>query len=108
MAITYEDVTPVYANTTMQKVFINGVHKLYNITPVEGYVLRDKELDIIHTDPVTGEEIGRQIWYTPSTAQCLANYDFVTNEREFEAILRSEVPDGCGILGGGNNDHEVM
>lgn len=109
MAITRETVTPIYENTTMQKVFLDGVHRLYEITPVEGYVLRDKELDAVDYDPFIGEEISRQIWYTSSTAQCLANYDFVTNPREFEAVLRSEVPDGCGILGGGsNNDHEIM
>lgn len=108
MVITREDATPIFENTTMQKVFLDGVHRLYEITPIEGYVLRDNELDQVEYDPFTGEEISRQIWYTPSTAQCLANYDFATNPREFEAVLRSEVPDGCGILGGGNNDYETI
>lgn len=101
--VTKEDITPVYENTTMQKVFLDGVHKLYNITPVEGYVLRDKRLDLVEYDPDTGEEISREIWYTPSTAQCSADYDFTANPRGFEAILRSEVPEGSFILG--NNDH---
>ena len=100
--------TPVYENTTMQKVFLDGVHRLYEITPAEGYVIRDNELDFIERDPFTGEEISRQIWYTPSTAQCLADYDFVTNPREFEAILRSEMPEGSFLLGGSNNDHETI
>ena len=105
MAVTRENTTPIYENTTMQKVFINGVHKLYEITPIDGYVLHDKRLDI-----VTEDEFGNQhteLWFTPSAAGVPAAYDFVANPNEIYAIPRSQVDENC-ILGGGDNDHEVM
>lgn len=107
MAVRYEDVTPVYENTTMKKMFINEAHKLYNIYPVEDYVLHDKDLDIVIYDDITGEEISRELWYTPTYSQFLPNYDFVANPREIYAVPRNTVPENQ-ILGGGENDHETI
>lgn len=121
---TYEDVIPsLIPNTTMQKRFINGVHKQYVITPLENYVLRDKADDYVEIDPDTLEPTGRVIFhYASGGATCGASYDFtplqVTDEngvthtaygaqREFFARLASEVPSDQ-IFGGGGNDHEVM
>ena len=121
---TYEDVIPtLIPNTTMQKMFIDGVHKVYVITPVEGYVLRDKANDEEEYNPETLEFTGRILFhYASGGATCGANYDFtplqVTDEngvvhtaygaqREFFARLASEVPENQ-ICGGGGNDHEVM
>lgn len=105
MAVTREPTTPVYENTTMQKVFINGVHKLYEIAPIEGYVLHNKELDMIRED-----EFGNQyteLWYTSTVAQCRYDYDFVSNPDEFYAVPISEIDENC-ILGVPDNDHEIM
>jgi hypothetical protein len=101
---------------------LNGVVKAYEITPIEEYVLRDKENDMPIFDEITGEIIGAKFCYASMGASCGANYDFtplqVTDEngvthtaygaqREFFARLASEVP-ADQIFGGGDNDHEVM
>jgi hypothetical protein len=108
MAITYENVTPtLIENTTMQKSILNGVHKTYLITPISGYVLHDKNYDEEIIDPETYEPIGEiKLGYRRTTASCAANYDFLTNPREFYTVLESEVP-ADQVYGGGNNDHEI-
>ncbi len=91
------------------------------ITPINGYVLHDKNYDEEVIDPITLMPTGEiKLGYRPSTASVSANYDFSTTQvtavngqtvtaygsREFYAILESEVPTD-NIYGGGNN-HEVM
>ncbi len=119
---TRENVTPSYIeNTTMQKVYMDGIHRTYEITPVSGYVLHDRASD--WDDPMTGYERG----YTVGTCSCAANYDFtpravtVTDrngvsmevtgygDREFFAIPENTAPEN-NIFGGGDNEpeHEVM
>ena len=105
--ITYEDVNPtLIENTTMRKSFLDGVHRTFVITPVDGYVLHDKARDWTDIDPITGEEVLYR-GYTTGTASCAASYDFTANPREFYAVPESEVP-ADQIFGGGDNDHEVM
>lgn len=120
---TYEDVIPtLIPNTTMQRRFIDGVHKQYVIAPVDGYVLHTKTADYEELDTETGMPTGRTIFcYASGSASCGANYDFtplqVTDEngvtftaygaqREFFARPASEVP--ADQIYGGGNDHEVM
>lgn len=122
--ITYENVTPtLIPNTTMRKKFIDGVHKVYTIEAVDGYVLHDKAADVEEINPDTLEPTGRIIFaYASGEKTCGANYDFTTlqvtdetgvthtaygAQREFFARLASEVP-ADQIFGGGDNDHEVM
>lgn len=123
MTYTYEDVIPtLIPNTTMQKRLLNGVHRSYVITPLDGYVLRDKANDEEEVDLNTLEPTGRILFnYASGDTTCGANYDFtplqVTDEngvthtaygaqREFFARLASEVP--ADQIFGDNNDHEVM
>lgn len=96
-------------NTTMYEKYINDVHRGYSITPNEGYVLHDKELDLYEGGLTEdGEPIGELLLgYYGGTRTCGANYDFTANPREFYAVLASEVP-ADQIYGGVNNDHEVM
>lgn len=101
----YEDVTPAYENTTMKKLYIDGVHRTYNITPVSGYVLHDKGRDWSVINPETEEET-YYLGYTTGTASCPANYDFTANPREFYAVPADSVP--ADQIFGGGNDHEVM
>ena len=106
MAVTYEDVIPsLIPNTTMYKKFFDGIHRVYAITPNEGYVLRDAENDEILMDEFGMTEIGIRFHYASGTTTCGANYDFtpveVTDEhgvthtaygsRGFFARLASEV-----------------
>lgn len=122
--IVKEDVIPsLIPNTTMKKGYVNGVARAYEITPCEGYVLRDKANDEHILDEETGEPTGViRFNYASMGASCPANYDFtplqVTDEhgvthtaygaqREFFARLASEV-DADQIFGGGDNDTEVM
>ena len=109
MAIVYEDVNPtLIENTNMQRCISNGVHTVYLITPIDGYVLHDKSFDSPVYDEITQEETGEVILgYRKTTASCAASYNFATNPREFYAVTEGSVP-ADQIFGGGDNDHEVM
>lgn len=110
MAITRTDIVPTLVeNTTMQKVTINGVDKLYEITPVEGYVLHDKRYDM--TDIVIDENTGEEtevvtLGYRRTTASCTIA-QFEANTYEFYTVPESDVP-ADSILGGVNPPAEVM
>ena len=121
MALVKEPVTPsLIPNTTMVKGVLNGVHRTYEITPVEGYVLHDNGGDVHDPD---GNNVYR---YSVGVCSCGANYDFSTTEltipdingnmvivtaygsREFFAFPANLVPDPEYNIYGGGSDHEVM
>lgn len=117
--VTYEDVTPSFIeNTIMRKKLLNGVHKVYTIQAVDGYVLHDTSLDWEVRDPYTDQLISENLGYTEAEVSVSASYDFATTEviavngqtvtaygsREIYAIPSSEVPSEQ-IFGGGDNDH---
>jgi hypothetical protein len=105
--VTREPVTPSpIENATVVKLFSDGVHRRYEITPNDGYALHDQVRDWTETDPETLEEIVVR-GYTTGTASCAASYDFTANPREFYAVPADSVP-ADQIFGGGDNDHEVM
>jgi len=83
--ITYEDVTPAYENTTMQKFLIDGVHKQYVIQAIDGYVLHDNRLDYNDLNPDTMEET-LKLGYTGETVSCRYDYDFTANPFGFYAV----------------------
>ena len=122
MALVKEPINPsLIPNTTMVKGILNGVHKTYEITPCENYVLHDNTMDFPYQDPETMEET-QKFGYSPSSVyvSCGANYDFtphtVTDEngntytaygnRDFFAIPESSVP--SDQIFGVDNEHEVM
>lgn len=78
-------------NTTIKKRFYDGVHKVYLITPNEGYVLHDNMLDEIIYDPETDEIIGHNPKYYSGMRSVAASYDFTVNPRDFYAVLSSSV-----------------
>lgn len=91
--ITYEEVTPTpIENATVKKLLLDGVHKTYNISPNEGYVLHDKNYDLPVLDEEGGETGEFILGYRTNTASCPATYDFTENPREFYAVLASTVP----------------
>ena len=108
MASVYEDLTPtLLENTTMQKVYIDGVHKLYRITPNEGYVLHDNRYDYYAEYYDGGIGVGDVILgYRTSTASCTVA-QFNNNTFEFYAVPASSVP-ADQIFGNVTPDHEVM
>lgn len=90
--ITYETVNPsLIENTTMRKLLADGVHRTYNITPIDGYVLHDNAGNWSEFDEITGEEIVKQAFYV-GTCSCAASYNFATNPREFYAVPADGVP----------------
>lgn len=124
--INYEDVTPsLIPNTTMQKMFIDGVHKVYVIGAVDGYVLHDNRADEVILDDETLEPTGEVILrYATGTKTVAASYDFNTvvpdtiidvngNEIavnkigafELFAVPISAVPENNTY--GAGNDHEI-
>lgn len=106
---TYETVTPTpIANVLVERGYSDGVHKIYRLSAIEGYVLHDNGYDMPILDEDTLEETGEVILgYTAGTVSCWYNYDFAANPREFYAVLETEVP-ADQIFGGGGNDHEIM
>ena len=89
---TYEDVVPsLIENTIIQKGFGDGVHRIYKIMPMSGYVLHDKGRDWTETDILTGEETFYR-GYTTGATSCPVSYDFANNPREFYVIPKDEVP----------------
>jgi len=121
--VIYEDLPkPLIPNTAMRKMIIDGAHKGYSIQPLNGFKLHDNTIDIDIIDEATLEVTGKQFGYSPSSVDvtCGASYDFVAHtvtdkngntytaygDREFFAVLESNVPD-VQIFGGGN-DHEII
>lgn len=130
MAVTYEPITPtLIPNTTMEKMFLNGVHKTYRITPNEGYLLHDVNNDneVFDEDGVpTGELIPR---FGAGSRTINKNYDFTvttpdtytyTDENGMEVTINVTkigvneyytVPASIVPIDnqyGGSGDHEVM
>lgn len=109
MAITYEDVIPSpVANATTKKMLSDGVHRTYNITANNGYVLHDKELDNFKLDEdgnLTDEVIPG---YTRGMTSCRWDYDFTANPREFYTVAENTVPSDNIYGGGDNTDHETI
>lgn len=103
---TYEDVVPtLIENTTMKKMFINGVHRTYNIAPIDGYVLHDNAGNWQVQDEITGEWHEVEAYYR-GMCSCGASYDFATNPREFYAVPANTVPENQ--IFGATNPPEVM
>ena len=104
--ITYEDVNPtLIPNTTMTKLLRDGVHQVYRIYPIDGYVLHDNKNDYPEYDSVTGEET-IVLGYVSGSTSCAANYDFVANPREFYTVPADSVP-ADQIFGGVPSNPEI-
>lgn len=102
--ITYEITTDiVIPNITVEKQFIDGVHKAYRLTANEGYVLHSPSLDVEVEDYETGEIHIEQYYYR----QCTIPVVRPVSTWDWHAVLESSVPADM-IFGGGDNDHEVM
>ena len=104
------EVTPYFENTTQQAFYINENQlRAYYITPMEGYVLHDKALDMPEYFEGTTEETGNIILgYTTGTISVGYNYNFEENPREIYAVLRETIPDNQIFGGGDDKEHEVM
>lgn len=104
--ITYEDVVPsLIENATMKKMLSDGVHRTYNITPNEGYVLHDATYDDYFD--IDGNELAEpRLGYRRTTASCAASYNFTANPREFYTVPESEVP--ADQIFGVPTDTEIM
>ena len=91
MAITYENMTSIIPNATMQKMYINGVHKTYIIAPNDGYVMHDTARDFTNyqtvVDEITGEETTIEIPMLGygGDSSCGYAYEFTPIEMQDEA-----------------------
>lgn len=127
MALVKEPVTPsLIPNTTMVKGILNDVHKTYEITPVDGYVLHDNRCDEEILNPETYEPTGEMLYrYATGMVSVKADYDFtvvvadtitdingntiaVNKVGAFElfAVPASAIPENQ-TYGGVRNDHEI-
>lgn len=96
---TRRDLTPtLIENTTMQIVAINGVDRLYEITPCDGYVLHDNEIDIYDNYDDEGNPIGEPSvlgFQVGTTSVAIARL----YTRDFYAIPETDVPENSYICG---------
>lgn len=119
---TYEDVVPsLIPNTIMQKKLADGVHQVYAIQAIDGYVLHDKTRDYEDINPDTNEWIPKR-GYTTARSTCQAAYDFAPSQitiddgtvvtaygaREYFAIPANAVPSDQIFGGGGTVKPEIM
>lgn len=102
----YADVVPSpIPNTTLQarRNATNDGIKSFQLTPVSGYIMHDKNYD----EPVFGEndeETGEIILgFRRTTANFSGSYDFDVNPREFYTLPEDELPGGAAIYGAVNN-----
>ena len=103
----YEEMIPTpVTDAEVLKVYREGVHRHYWITPLSGYVLHDKNNDWMHTNPDTLEET-YTLGYARGTCTCHANYDFEENPREFYTVPEDSVPSDQ-IFGVYDPEHEIM
>ena len=102
--MAFIDVTPIIENTTM-KVYVDSdnVQRVYQISPVDGYVLHDSRKD--WTEEIDGEEVVVE-GFASGFVSVPVTYDFEANPYNLYTKLASEVPSDQ-IFGGGNNE-EVM
>lgn len=107
MTITYEDIVPaLVGNTTMRKMLVDGVDRVYTIKANDGYLLHDKELDFYPADENGDMSTEVTTGFTPAQCSCAASYDFTANPREFYAVLESSVP--ADQIFSDNNEPEIM
>lgn len=123
-------VTSPVPNTTLRERLRDGELYCYRIEATEGYLLHDKDLDVPVPDENGMPTEVMTPWFTGGTTTVLKDYDFTTttqgeykytdengNEitmpvtmigaREFYTVPSNVVPSDQ-VLGGGDNDHEVM
>lgn len=88
--IIYKDVDPVkIENTIMTEVIRDGVHMVTRICPIPGFVLHDNAGNWTDPDDTNTEYDA----YFRGICSCAANYDFITNPREFYAVPEESVPE---------------
>jgi hypothetical protein len=80
---TYETIDSPIPNATVEKGYADGVHKIYRISPLSGYVLHDTQYDGVNyenqIDEETGETIVAEIpylGYHSYRVTCAASYAF--------------------------------
>ena len=99
MVVIREDLTPsLIPNTSMQKIFVDGVHTQYGIKANEGYVLHDKDLNKYRfdyeTETLTDEII---LGFYDGTRTVRHDYDFEENPREFYATLKTDLSENSRV-----------
>lgn len=120
--------TTLIPNTTMNEVYRDGVLKQYEIIPVSGYVLHNRQNDIFDNYDDDGNGIGEPTTMLFGLSGCSVRYDYDFNNivagtvtdidgneisvnkvgmYEIFAIPQSLVP-ADQIFGVGDTDHEVM
>lgn len=111
MAVYYEPMAEtLLENTTMKKVFVNGVHRLYEITPNDGYVLHDSRNDVYDNFDDEGNPVGEPsiLGFQRGATTCTVA-DFDTNKYDFYVVLDTDVPENSYIYGDTTEpDHEIM
>lgn len=90
------------SNITIERKYVNGLHKAYRLTANEGYALHSPSLDTETEDPMTGEK-SIEKYYPP---QATVNVVQPVETWDWHAVLETDVPPDM-IFGGGNNEHET-
>lgn len=73
-------------NITIERKYVNDVHKAYRLTANEGYALHSPSLDTETEDPMTGEK-SIEKYYPP---QATVNVAQPVDTWDWEAVIKSE------------------
>lgn len=100
-------VTSPIANTTMREILRDGELYMYELSPISGYLLHNKEIDtVLEGIEILNEETGEVeivnktlLGFVSGSLRCMANYDFTVNPNEFYTILREDAPSDAIIFG---------
>ena len=88
---TYIDNFDKLPNINARAAYKDGVLRLYELYPVDGYVLHVPSGDFTEHNK-DGNVILHEPYYTWGGATCAANYDFAANPEGYKSVLRSELP----------------
>lgn len=104
MATRFELETEItLPNITIERKYVNELHRAYRLTANEGYVLHSPSLDSEFFDPMTGETRVEQYYYRQATVNVVQPVE----TWDWHAVLESSVPPDM-IFGGGNNKPELI
>ena len=88
MNLVRENVSPSFIeNATVSKIYIDGIHKQYEVVPDEGFKLHDMRLDSEVFDEETSEPTGKmKKGFTRKGVTVRCDYDFEENSNQFYTV----------------------
>ena len=92
---TYEITTDIIIpNIIVERKYADGVHTAYRITPADGYILHNPQLDDLVENPETGDSLVQRYYYREATIPAR----YAPSTWLWEAVLENDAP--TYVIGG--------